>query len=584
MEFAITELADLQKLSRFPVYAHATADLLGPILDEAARFASEVLDPTNVIGDQQACDVSDGVVTVPPEFSAAYELFVEGGWQGIDCPEEYGGMGLPHLIGCATSEMWQSANLALSLCPMLTGGVIEAIAAHGNDEIKRRYLAKMISGEWTGTMCLTEPQSGSDLATIRTQAVQNGEHYTISGNKIFITWGDHEMSENVVHMVLARLANSPSGIRGISLFLVPKFLVSEDGSLGDRNDVFVASVEHKLGIHASPTCVLNFGENDGAIGYLIGEENQGLACMFTMMNLARLHVGIQGLAISERAYQAARDYSKERVQGQVIGSPEQARLIQHPDIRRMLMTMKSLIEAMRAIALVTAATIDIARHAEDAATRSEANMRTGLLTPIAKGWLTEIAQELTSLGVQIHGGNGYVEETGAAQYLRDARILTIYEGTTGIQANDLVDRKILADGGLAMQNLLGEIAELDLKLENCGDELAGIRSAVNAGRQRLEEATNWLLNKGQDEPAVVYSAAFNYLMLAGTVVGAWQMGKAAEIAHRKNAADDSDADFYNAKIVTARFYAEQILPRSVAYLDAATTDSRSTMDLPEDQF
>ena len=583
-KFVINELADLKKISQFPAFEHATDDLVDPILDEAARFSSEVLSPTNVIGDQESCRIEDGKVKVASELSSAYQMFVENGWQSLDCSQDHGGMGLPALIGSATAEMWQSANLALGLCPMLTDGAIETIEAHASDELKQLYLEKMVSGEWTGTMDLTEPQSGSDLATIRTQAVPDGDHYKISGTKIFITWGDHEMAENIVHLVLARLADAPEGVRGISLFLVPKFLVNGDGSLGDRNDVFVTSVEHKLGIHASPTCVLNFGDNDGAVGYLIGEENRGLACMFTMMNLARLQVGIQGLAVSERSYQAARDYAKERVQGQLIGRHEAARIIQHPDVRRMLMTMKSLIEAMRATAYVTASAIDISRQAEDADIRTEALERTALLTPIVKGWMTEVAQELTSIGIQVHGGNGFVEETGAAQYYRDARILTIYEGTTGIQANDLVGRKILADSGLAMQHLLADMAEFDSSLASCGPELESIRSAVATGRDRLEEATNWLLGKAQDDPSVVYLAAFDYLMLAGTVVGAWQMGRAAEVAHRKLASKDGDTDFYKAKIITARFYAEEILPRSAGYLEAATSDSSSAMDLPEEQF
>jgi acyl-CoA dehydrogenase len=584
LRFVINELADLKMISQLPVFEHATDDVLESILDEASRFASEVLGPTNIIGDHEGCRIEDGKVKVPSEFSDAYQLFVENGWQSLDCSQDYGGMGLPTLIGSATAEMWQGANLALGLCPMLTDGAIETIEAHASDELKQLYLEKMVSGEWTGTMDLTEPQSGSDLATIRTQAVPNADHYKVSGTKIFITWGDHEMTENILHLVLARLPDAPDGVRGISLFLVPKFLVNDDGSLGDRNDVFVTSVEHKLGIHASPTCVLNFGDNGGAVGYLVGQENRGLACMFTMMNLARLQVGIQGLAVSERSYQAARDYAKERVQGQFPGNRGSVQIIQHPDVRRMLMTMKSLIEAMRATAYVTASTIDISRHAEDADMRASAFERTALLTPIVKGWMTEVAQDLTSIGIQVHGGTGYVEETGVAQYLRDARILTIYEGTTGIQANDLVGRKILADSGLAMQHLLADIAELDSRLASCGAELESIRSAVATGRLRLEQATNWLLGKAQDEPAVVYLAAFDYLMLAGTVVGAWQMGRAAEVAHKKLADKDGDADFHKAKIITARFYAEEILPRSAGYLEAATSDSSSAMELPEEQF
>jgi len=584
MNFVINELAGLEELSKLPGFEHATDDLLDPILEEASRFSREILGPTNVIGDQQGCSVEDGVVKVPSEFSDAYQLFVESGWQGLDCSQDYDGMGLPTLIGSATSEMWATANLALSLCPMLTSGAIDTVELHGTDELKQTYLPKMVSGEWAATMDLTEPQAGSDLAKVRVQAAPDGDHYKVSGTKIFITWGDHEMAENVLHLDLARLPDAPEGVRGISLFLVPKFLVNDDGSLGDRNDVYVTSVEHKLGIHASPTCVLNFGDSGGAVGYLVGKENRGLACMFTMMNLARLQVGIQGLAVSERSYQAARDFAKERVQGQIPGRHESARIIQHPDVRRMLMTMKSLIEAMRATAYVTAAAIDVANHTEDADTRTQSFERSALLTPIVKGWMTEVAQELTSIGIQVHGGTGYIEETGAAQYLRDAKILTIYEGTTGIQANDLVGRKILADSGLAMQRLLQEMAELDASLASCGPELTSIRNGVATGRQRLEEATSWLLGKAQDEPAIVYLAAFDYLMLAGTVVGAWQMGRAAEAAHKKLEATEGDANFYKAKIITARFYAEEILPRSAGYLEAATSDSSSAMELPEEQF
>jgi alkylation response protein AidB-like acyl-CoA dehydrogenase len=584
LNFVISELAGLGELNKLPNFEHATDDLLEPILEEASRFAREVLSPTNVIGDQQGCSVENGVVKVPSEFSDAYKLFVEGGWQGLDCSQDYGGMGLPALIGSATAEMWATANLALSLCPMLTSGAIDTIELHATDEVKQRYLPKMVSGEWAATMDLTEPQAGSDLAKVRAQAVPDGNHYKVSGTKIFITWGDHEMAENVVHLVLARLLDAPEGVRGISLFLVPKFLVNDDSNLGDRNDVYVTSVEHKLGIHASPTCVLNFGDNDGAVGYLVGQENRGLACMFTMMNLARLQVGIQGLAVSERSYQAARDYAKERVQGQIPGSHESARIIQHPDVRRMLMTMKSLIEAMRATAYVTASAIDVAHHTEDADMRAKALERSALLTPVVKGWMTEVAQELTSIGVQVHGGTGFIEETGVAQYLRDAKILTIYEGTTGIQANDLVGRKILADSGLGMRHLLEEIAELDATLASCGPDLDSIRNAVAMGHERLEEATNWLLGKAQDEPAVVYLAAFDYLMLAGTVIGGWQMGRAAEIAHRKLEKKAGNTDFYKAKLITARFYAGEILPRSAGYLEAATSESSSAMELPEEQF
>lgn len=584
MNFVISELAGLEELSKLPGFEHATDDLLEPVLEEAARFAREVFGPTNVIGDQQGCSVTDGVVKVPSEFTDAYQLFVESGWQGIDCSQDYDGMGLPALIGSAAGEMWATANLALSLCPMLTSGAVDTIELHATDELKRLYLPKLISGEWTGTMDLTEPQAGSDLARVKTKAVPDGDRYKLSGTKIFITWGDQEMSENVVHLVLARLPDAPGGVGGISLFLVPKYLVNDDGSLGDRNDVFVTSVEHKLGIHASPTCVLNFGDKGGAVAYLVGKENRGLACMFTMMNLARLQVGIQGLAVSERSYQAARDYAKERVQGQIPGSREAARIIQHADVRRMLMTMKSLIEAMRATAYVTASAADIAHHSEDADMQAAALERSALLTPIVKGWMTEVSQELTSIGVQVHGGTGFIEETGVAQYLRDAKILTIYEGTTGIQANDLVGRKVLADSGLGVQRLLDEIADFDASLASCGSEFDSIRNAVATGHKRLQEATNWLLEKAQDDRTAADLAAFDYLMLAGTVIGAWQMGRAAEVAHRKLAAKEGDAGFHEAKIITARFYAEEILPRSAGYLEAATSDSSSAMELAEEQF
>ena len=584
LRFVIHELAEIGNLRELPVFEQSADDLLDAVLDESSRFAREVISPTNGIGDTVGSRAQEGTVRVPPEFTAAYSKFVEAGWQGLEFPQEIGGMGLPGALGCAATELWHSANLAFGLCPMLTAGAISSIAAHGSQELKNMFLPSMVTGEWTGTMNLTEPQAGSDLSTVRTRAVPEGNRYRIHGTKIFITWGDHEMTENVVHLVLARLPDAPAGVKGISLFLVPKYLVNDDGSIGQRNDVSVSSTEHKLGIHGSPTCVMNFGEEDGAIGYLVGDENNGLACMFTMMNHARLHVGVQGLAISDRAYQDARAYALERVQGRTLDSVDGARIVQHPDVHRMLMTMKSLIEAMRVTAAITATYLDYSHFMKDEPERSKAASRVALLTPIVKGWMTEVAQELTSLGVQIHGGNGYIEETGVAQHLRDARILTIYEGTTGIQANDLVHRKVLGDGGKAMQELLAEIDRTTLALSKQGGKLAEIGAQIEGGRDLLAEATKWLLSNGKNRLEPVYSAAFNYLMLAGTVVGAWQIGRAAEMAHRLLESGDHSPVFCRTKISTARFYVQQVLPRAHSYCRSVMSCDESTMEVPDDQL
>lgn len=585
MNFVIYELAGLDGIRQSADFADATDDVIDQILDGAAKFAREVWAETNIPGDLAGSRVENKAVVVPDGFTEAYEQFVEAGWQSLEFSPEYGGMGLPGLIAAATAEMMQSANLAFSLCPMLTGGAIFSIESHASEQLKSLYLPKMISGEWTGTMALTEPQAGSDLAAVKTRAVAEDDHYRLFGSKIFITWGDQPFSENVVHLALARLPDAPEGIRGISLFLVPKYLVNADGSLGERNDAYAVSVEHKLGIHASPTCVINFGDDDGAVGYLIGEENKGMACMFTMMNHARVGVGIQGLAISERAYQLARDYAKERVQGAAPGVDGRARIIQHADVRRMLMVMKSQIEAMRAVAYVLAAKWDIAGHSNDAAERAGAEERIAVITPVVKAWMTEVAQEITSLGVQVHGGMGYVEETGAAQHMRDARILTIYEGTTGIQALDLVGRKILGDSGKALKELLAEIRSLDKDLQASGDSLGNIRVVLSAAVDELQNSVTWLLENAPGDQNVPGSAAVNLLMQMGTVVGGWQMARAALVASRmlknNNAAE---VTFCEAKIVTARFYFEHIMPRATAYARAATAGSGSTMAMPIDSF
>jgi len=583
MNFVIRELAGLDRLLQYEAHAETDHDVVAQILEEAGRFAGDVWAPLNIPGDQSGCRVENRAVVITDGFAEAYEQFVENGWQSLSASSEYGGMGLPEVVAVATSEMWQSSNTSLSLCPMLTSGAITAIEAHGTEEMKQMYLPKLVSGEWTGTMVLTEPQAGSDLAAITTRAVPEGDHYRITGTKIYITWGDHPMGENIVHLVLARLADAPEGVRGISMFLVPKFLVNEDGSLGERNDVYPASVEHKLGIHGSPTCVMRFGDAEGAIGYLVGAENKGLANMFTMMNHARLEVGVQGLAVSDRAYQLARAYALDRVQGTAPGRKGRVTIISHPDVRRMLLCMKSQTEAMRAAAYSTAALMDVVHHESDADERAAADARLGLLTPIVKGWLTEAAQELTSLGVQIHGGMGFVEETGAAQHMRDARILPIYEGTTGIQANDLVGRKILGDEGRAMHALIGDMRATAGELGGSGS-LGEMAPLLERAIDDLDQAVAWLIAHAPDDPHVPGAASVNLLMLAGTVLGGWQMARAALAVSDGAGPFASDAAFREAKVCTARFYHNHVLPRSAAYYAAAVAGSASVMAMPEEAF
>ncbi|MEE8060063.1 MAG: acyl-CoA dehydrogenase, partial [Pseudomonadales bacterium] len=556
-------------------------DLVAAVLDEAAKFASGVLSPLNTIGDLNAAVCKDNAVQETMGFAAAYRQFVDGGWVALPCNPEYGGMGLPESVGMASMEMWTAANISFALCPMLGQGAIGAIEAHASDELKNIFLEKMVSGQWTGSMNLTEPQAGSDLAAVRSKAVPEDDHYRISGTKIFITWGDHQMTDNIVHLVLARTPDAPEGVKGISLFIVPKFLVNDDGSLGERNDAYAVSVEHKMGIHASPTCVMSFGENTGALGYLIGEENKGLAYMFTMMNHARLNVGVQGVALADRAYQQAVSYARERVQGVAVGDVEKGTIIHHPDVRRMLMVMRSLTEASRALCYVSASAFDVAHHGLDGEGRKWANARGELLTPIAKGWSTEISQEVASLGVQIHGGMGFVEETGAAQTMRDTRITTIYEGTTGIQANDLIGRKLIRDGGGELNRLLADIRATQVEVAAVGEEMASIAAALADGVDSLEGVANWVISHQLDNPQLPAAVAVNFLMAAGTIVGGWLLAKAAMIAKAKMAEDQA---FYGAKVITARFYAEQIMPRVAAYVKAAESGSDMTMALNDDQF
>lgn len=586
MQFVINELADLNAVAALPAFAEQDVgpDLTEAVLEEAAKLAAEVLAPLNKSGDAQGASIGPDGVIPADGFTAAYQQFVEGGWNGLGCSTEYGGQGLPELVNIATQEMWNAANMSFALCPMLNGGAIEAIRHAGSSEQKALFLPKMVSGEWTGTMNLTESQAGSDLSAVRSRAVPEGDHYRIYGQKIFITWGEHNMTENTIHLVLARTPDAPEGVKGISLFIVPKFMVNADGSLGARNDVHAVSIEHKLGIHASPTCVMAFGDQEGAIGYLVGEENKGLAYMFVMMNEARFKVGVQGLAIGERAYQAAREYAKDRVQGRPVGtkSGDRVAIIHHPDVRRMLMTMKAQNEAMRALAYVVAAHLDQARHHPDAAQRKIHQARVDLLIPVVKGWSTELGIEIASLGVQVYGGMGFVEETGACQHLRDSRITTIYEGTTGIQAADLAGRKLSMDKGAAMRALIADITATAEDLgQAVGDDMTAIRDGLRAGVQALAMATDWILSC--NDPRATMAISVDYMMLTGYVCGGWQMARAARVAQTR-LASGQDPLFHEAKLLTARFYAEHILPKAGALLRSIQNGGTSIMALSEEQF
>ncbi|MFQ5660426.1 MAG: acyl-CoA dehydrogenase [Gammaproteobacteria bacterium] len=585
MAFVINELAELPAINQLPGFEDATADLVAAVLDEAARLASEVLAPLNQSGDMSGSRIEGGEVRTPEGFKEAYQTFVEAGWQGLAFDPVHGGQGLPQTVATAVNEMWQSANLAWSLCPMLSEGAIIALESHASEALKEQYLAKMISGEWAATMNLTEPQAGSDLAAIKTRAERSGDHYLITGQKIFITWGDQDFSENIIHLVLARIPDAPPGIKGISLFLVPKYLTAPNGTPGERNDVHPVSIEHKLGIHASPTCVMSYGDRGGAVGYLVGKEHNGIACMFTMMNHARLAVGLQGLSISERAYQQALGFARERVQGRIAKKKERVTIIHHPDVRRMLMMMKAGTEAMRALCYVTASSLDYSHHAIDKALAQKHSELFLLLTPVVKGWCSELAQELTSLGVQIHGGTGYIEETGAAQHFRDARITTIYEGTTGIQAMDLIGRKIINDEGKVLKALIADMRETARALPRTGHEsLAAIHGHYLAGIEALEKATSWLLENYRNDPNAPGSVAFLFLMLTGTVCGGWQMARAALIADERLNEGAAEESFYKSKIVTSCFYAEHFLPRAQAFLESITAGSETVMALDNEQF
>jgi len=590
MRFVLTELAGLEQVAKLPGFEEATPDLVMAILDEAGKFATEVLDPLNATGDREGARLlDDGTVRTPTGFKEAYKQYCANGWNGLTKDRNFGGQGLPQLVATAVEEMWHAANMAFDLCPLLTQGAIEAIHLVGTDEHKERFLPRMVSGEWTGTMNLTEAQAGSDLAAVRTRAVpQPDGSFKLYGPKIFITYGEHDYTDNIIHLVLARTPTAPEGVKGISLFIVPKFLVNADGSIGARNDVHCVSLEHKLGIHASPTAVLAYGDQGGATGYLVGEENRGLEYMFIMMNLARFSVGLEGVGIAERAYQRAAAYARDRVQGKAVGMEKgtaTGTIIEHPDVRRMLLSMRAQTEAMRALTYVTAAALDNARAHPDAEARKRHQAFADLMIPIVKGWCTETAQEIAYTGVQVHGGMGYIEETGAAQHYRDARIITIYEGTTGIQANDLVGRKTARDGGKVAFSVIGEMQAIDAELaKQKGAEFAAIRTQLAAAVAALKESVEWIVTTYGRDSRAAHAASVPYLKLWGITAGGWQMARAALVAAKRLGEGQNDPEFYRAKIATARFYADYFLPQTGALKHAIVTAGESVLALAAEQF
>ncbi|MBL6930655.1 MAG: acyl-CoA dehydrogenase [Rhodospirillales bacterium] len=575
IHFVLNEIAGLGDVASLPGLEDATPDLVEAVVEEAGKLASDVLAPLNRSGDIENCHFENGVVRTPKGSKDAYRQFIEGGWNGVPFDPDFGGQGLPWLVSTAVSEIWNSANMAFSLCPLLTQGTIELLTTHGSEELQMTFLEKLISGEWNGTMNLTEPQAGTDLARIKSRAVRDGDHYRISGQKIFITYGEHDLTDNIIHMVLARLPDAPEGVKGISLFLVPKFLVNADGSLGERNDLKCVSIEHKLGINASPTAVMSYGDNDGAIGYLVGAENEGIKCMFTMMNNARLAVGLEGVAIAERAYQQARDYALERVQSRDASSnsPDAVTIIHHPDVKRMLLSMKSRTEAARALAYSAAGTLDAANRHPDDAKRASAQALLDLLIPVVKAWCTDIGIDVANTGVQVHGGMGYIEETGAAQHLRDARIASIYEGTNGIQAIDLIGRKVARENGETVSTLIADIRRFAPTTTN--DDLAAIAERLETATNALEKATAWVVETFPTDPNAVLAGANSYLSLLGLTLGGWMMGRTAEISLNKLEMGQGDAAFYKAKIISARFFADQVLIEAASYHEKIVSGSVS---------
>jgi hypothetical protein len=591
MLFGIRHLAAIDELARIPAFEDAGFETAQAVLEECAKFNEGVLSPLNWAGDQNPSSWKQGVVTTTPGFKEAFKQYVEGGWQGLQHPLDFGGQGLPKTIGAACGEMLNSANMSFALCPLLTDGAIEALLTAGSDALKATYLEKLVSGQWTGTMNLTEPQAGSDLAAVRSRAEpQPDGTYKVFGTKIYITYGEHDMAENIVHLVLARVTGAPEGVKGISLFVVPKFMVQADGSPGARNDVHCVSIEHKLGIKASPTAVLQYGDHGGAVGYLVGQENRGLEYMFIMMNSARYAVGMQGIAIAERAYQKAVQFAKDRVQSRPVdGSlPGSGPIIHHPDVKRMLMTMRAYTEGCRAMAAVAAAAYDAAHHHPDADTRKQNQSFYEFMVPLVKGYSTEMSLEVTSLGVQVHGGMGFIEETGAAQYYRDAKILTIYEGTTAIQANDLVGRKTSRDGGQTARAIAGQIEATEAELCAQGGAAAlAVVKRLQAARLALLDVIDFVAGNTKASPNAVFAGSVPYLMLAGNVVAGWQMARALLVAEKALASGDASdfgADFMRAKITTARFYADHLLTKAPGIRDSIVEGADSVTALAVDAF
>ena len=594
MNFLLEHVVGLAQIAKLPGCEEVTPDLVSAIFEEAGKFSREVLAPLNRSGDIEGASIAGNVVTTPKGFKEAYRQYIEGGWSLIAGPVEYGGQGLPHIVSTPVSEMLGSANMAFKLCPLLTGGAVEALVSNGSQALKDMFLPKMVAGEWTGTMNLTEPQAGSDLALVRAKATPQADGtYKISGQKIFITYGEHDFTENIVHLVLARIEGAPEGVKGISLFIVPKFMVNADGTNGARNDVKCVSIEHKMGIHGSPTCVMAYGDAGGATGYVVGEPNRGIEYMFVMMNAARLGVGLEGVSISERAYQHALVWARERVQGRPVtpvpasfgASPKSVPIIYHPDVKRMLLTMRAYAEATRALTYYTSSCLDIAERATDEKQRRMAQSLVELLIPIVKGWSTEAGIEVTSLGIQVHGGMGFIEETGAAQYYRDSRISAIYEGTTGIQANDLVGRKVGREGGQTALALIAEMDKLPALLLAADDaNLKAVATQLTASIVSARRATEWIVTMWPNNPAAVFAGAVHYLKLMGTVGGGWMMARAALVAATQIKAGEGDGDFLKAKIMATRFYADHILTMAPSFSDALIQGAESVLQMEEALF